>query len=110
MRCPNCQTINPPEAKFCLECGNRLVVCPNCGTVNLPMAKFCIECGTPLQQGVTRSAQPVLASPLPISTNQTLPLPDAYNTLEERRVVTIMFADITGSTQLADHLDPEDMR
>src|SRR5579864_5378539 len=48
MRCPNCQTINPPNAKFCLECGNRLVVCPNCGTVNLPTAKFCIECGTPL--------------------------------------------------------------
>src|SRR5437588_12314223 len=48
MRCPNCKTLNPPNAKFCLECGNRLVVCPNCGTVNLPVAKFCIECGTPL--------------------------------------------------------------
>src|SRR5579872_4139581 len=50
MRCPNCQTINPPHAKFCLECGNRLVVCLNCGTVNLPFAKFCIECGTPLSR------------------------------------------------------------
>src|SRR5437588_7377855 len=48
LRCPNCQTINPSQAKFCLECGNRLVVCPNCGTVNLPIAKFCIECGTAL--------------------------------------------------------------
>ena len=65
MRCPNCQTINPPEAKFCLECGNRLVVCPNCGTVNLPTAKFCIECGTALRQGVPRSVQPVPASPFP---------------------------------------------
>src|SRR5258706_12290815 len=46
MRCPNCQTVNPSNAKFCLECGNRLVVCPNCGTVNLPIAKFCIERGT----------------------------------------------------------------
>ncbi|HLJ33045.1 MAG TPA: adenylate/guanylate cyclase domain-containing protein, partial [Ktedonobacteraceae bacterium] len=116
MRCPNCQTINPPEAKFCLECGNRLVVCPNCGTVNLPTAKFCIECGTSLQQGITRPVQSVPASPLPaLSTlpaniSQTQPLPDAWNTPEERRVVTIMFADITGSTQLADHLDPEDMR
>src|SRR5690242_1493641 len=48
MRCPNCQTINPPNAKFCMECGNRLVVCPNCQTVNFPRAKFCIECGTAL--------------------------------------------------------------
>src|SRR5579872_7407873 len=116
MRCPNCQTINPPEAKFCLECGNRLVVCPNCGTVNLPTTLFRSECGTSLQQGITRPVQSVPASPLPaLSTlpaniSQTQPLPDAWNTPEERRVVTIMFADITGSTQLADHLDPEDMR
>src|SRR5205814_7362535 len=48
MRCPNCQTLNPPNAKFCLECGYRLLVCPNCGTVNPPAAKFCIECGLPL--------------------------------------------------------------
>ncbi|TMD77401.1 MAG: zinc ribbon domain-containing protein [Chloroflexi bacterium] len=48
MRCPNCQTINPPTAKFCLECGRRFGVCPNCGTVNVPTAKYCIECGTAL--------------------------------------------------------------
>src|SRR5690348_2617504 len=51
MRCPNCQTLNPPNARFCMECGNRLVVCSNCGTINLPFAKFCIECGTPLGRG-----------------------------------------------------------
>ncbi len=110
MRCPNCQTINPPEAKFCLECGNRLVICPTCGTVNLPGAKFCIECGTPLQQGPQRSLTPVPTSPLPASDNQTQPLTSGLSTPEERRVVTIMFADITGSTQLAGHMDPEDMR
>src|SRR5579883_2264304 len=59
MRCPNCQTENPANAKFCLECGNRLVVCPNCGTVNLPVAKFCIECGTPLAaQGASAAPPP----------------------------------------------------
>lgn len=41
---------------------------------------------------------------------QTQPLPDTLSNPEERRVVTIMFADITGSTPLADRLDPEDMR
>ncbi|HVB72101.1 MAG TPA: adenylate/guanylate cyclase domain-containing protein [Ktedonobacteraceae bacterium] len=154
MRCPNCQTINPPNAKFCLECGNRLLVCPNCGTVNLPFAKFCIECGTPLtahSEDTTRGRDKShpnndenghAVSPLP----DTIPSTNAggynriapadehkraaasfegnksrrdnngrdtsgpYEAPEERRVVTIMFADITGSTPLADRLDPEDMR
>src|SRR6266704_42808 len=110
MRCPNCQTINPPEARFCLECGRRLVVCPHCGTVNVPAAKFCIECGTALvSKG--ESTEPLLElvppTPMPqeaVNTESKLTPP------EERRVVTIMFADIIGSTPLADRLDPEDMR
>ncbi len=126
MRCPNCRTTNPLNAKFCMECGNRLLICPNCLTLNVSQAKFCIECGTSLL-AITRSS------------NATIPLPEinsqepatSYNgqtrisdvhverknprtgqltAPEERRVVTIMFADITGSTPLADRLDPEDMR
>jgi predicted ATPase/class 3 adenylate cyclase len=110
MRCPNCQTVNPPEAKFCLECGNRLVVCPSCGTVNVPLAKFCIECGTALKpKGESTHPLPALSPEEPqiqttANSNGKLTLP------EERRVVTIMFADIIGSTPLADRLDPEDMR
>ena len=120
MRCPYCQTINPPNAKFCLECGKRFNICPNCGTVNLPVAKFCIECGTALQPTETNKSttpQPPL-TPLTPSTRHagqrenrgTQPLPDILTNPEERRVVTIMFADITGSTPLADRMDPEDMR
>ena len=109
MRCPNCRTVNPPEAKFCLECGKRLATCPNCGTVSQPMAKFCIECGTALARK-GEPTQPLIpvssTAPSLASTNndRRLTLP------EERRVVTIMFADIIGSTPLADRLDPEDMR
>ena len=135
MRCPNCQTLNPPNAKFCLECGNRLVVCPNCGTVNLPVAKFCIECGTPLMpKGESTSPLPadieneirVRAVDTGIGQTQEVVAvspgenhkPSAQNDgnrsrltpPEERRLVTIMFADIIGSTPLADHLDPEDLR
>ena len=172
MRCPNCQTINPPNAKFCLECGNRLVVCPNCGTINLPFAKFCIECGTPLERNSTApianggsgngrdtttndgnsngrdlsrpynggngnatSALPDNGTSTNAGGNHSIPAGNEYKragtafegnrrgnlangrstsgpeeTPQERRVVTIMFADITGSTPLADRLDPEDMR
>src|SRR5713101_5084032 len=114
MRCPNCQTINPPNAKFCLECGNRLVICPNCGTVNLPNAKFCIECGTALTP-TPRGTNPLAATQAARSERQpySSELDSSKSRVtapEERRIVTIMFADITGSTPLADRLDPEDMR
>ena len=116
MRCPNCQTMNPPTAKFCLECGNRLVVCPNCGTVNLPQAKFCIECGTALTPASTPTGenpppllQPAKSERAP-SSSELDGSKSKLTAPEERRVVTIMFADITGSTPLADRLDPEDMR
>src|SRR5260370_3751871 len=114
MRCPNCQTENPPTAKFCLECGNRLVVCPHCGTINLPMAKFCIECGTLL--GSISSIASENSSLLRVKTERTHDSADQdgskirFTATEERRIVTIMFADITGSTPLADKLDPEDLR
>ncbi len=114
MRCPNCQTENAPTAKFCVECGNRLVVCPNCGTINLPTAKFCLECGTPLTPITTPVSE---NSPLqPVKIGRTTSPSDLDGSKirltapEERRVVTIMFADITGSTPLADKLDPEDLR
>lgn len=97
-----------------MECGNRLLVCPNCQTINLSQAKFCIQCGTAL-------------APLPYNQHRTAPLPEAgppeqvltsshsfsasqLSVPDERRVVTVMFADIIGSTPLADRLDPEDMR
>ncbi len=116
MRCPNCQTINPPNAKFCLECGNRLIVCPNCGTVNLPFARFCIECGTRLQlKGENTVPLPAATEPQvgdghPARNGTSATRPEVLLPPEERRVVTVMFADITGSTPLADKLDPEEMR
>src|SRR5882724_11820943 len=73
MRCPNCQTENPDQAKFCLECGNRLVICPHCGTINLPFAKFCIECGTALQTRTTKVEETI-----PIPTIKHIPL-DKHN-------------------------------
>ncbi|HLI71518.1 MAG TPA: adenylate/guanylate cyclase domain-containing protein [Ktedonobacteraceae bacterium] len=129
MRCPNCQTINPSSAKFCMECGLRFLVCPDCRTANFPQAKFCIECGISLVTGTPNSRTTVpLAAPVkvqePLAPRDRVPAAFAADSSvggadpaasqlsapEERRVVTIMFADITGSTPLADRLDPEDMR
>ena len=60
-------------------------VCPSCGHQNQPGAKFCSECGVAL--GVPRP---------PLS--------------EERKVVTVLFADLVGFTSRAEQLDPEDVR
>src|SRR6266542_5763797 len=49
MQCPRCQTENPPQAKFCLECASLLArTCSNCGTLLPPVAKFCLECAHPV--------------------------------------------------------------
>ena len=46
MNCPNCQTDNPAEAKFCMSCGTPLAnSCPNCGTELPAGAAFCFNCG-----------------------------------------------------------------
>lgn len=49
--CTACATVNPPGAKFCVECGNRFTPaeparCRECDTEMLPAAKFCASCGT----------------------------------------------------------------
>jgi hypothetical protein len=49
MQCPQCQCEHTETARFCEECGVRLVrACPGCGQEVRARAKFCPECGTPL--------------------------------------------------------------
>src|SRR5712692_6566309 len=68
MQCPACRHENPGQAKFCLECGARLVVsCSNCGTELPPSAKFCLECGARVTASsavmASRSASPEAYTP-----------------------------------------------
>ena len=79
------------------------------------MAKFCIECGSPLPSFPTTASessflQPVKSGKVHDSADLDGSSKIRLTAPDERRVVTIMFADITGSTPLADKLDPEDLR
>ena len=97
MVCSNCGTDNPPGTKFCIECAARLAqVCPSCGTANLPTAKFCGECAVALQ-GATMAA--------PAGKPASAPLGQPEVAQAERRLVSILFADLVGFTTLAEGRD-----
>ena len=71
--CPRCGKENPTEAQFCMRCGTALHrTCSTCGTSNPPDAQFCLQCGTPLSEA----------------------------TQVERRVLSVLFADLVASTPL----------
>ena len=99
MRCPSCSSENAVGRKFCAECGTRLSSgCPSCGAANDPSAKFCGECGTSL--GGSSSPRPEAASG---------PEPSGP-ALAERRIVSVLFADLVGFTALTEGRDPEQIR
>jgi class 3 adenylate cyclase/tetratricopeptide (TPR) repeat protein len=97
--CSQCRTENETGRKFCMECGAPLAAgCPNCGAPNAAAAKFCGECGTTLT-AATGAAAGVPAAAAP-----------RLSGAAERRLVTVLFADLVGFTTLAQDLDPEDTR
>jgi class 3 adenylate cyclase/tetratricopeptide (TPR) repeat protein len=111
MQCPRCQHENPPNAKFCLECGARFAVaCAQCGT-QLPVgAKFCLECGKPTDSHETEPAR--FASPQSYTPKHLAEkILTAKSALEgERKQVTVLFADLKGSMELLADRDPEEAR
>jgi class 3 adenylate cyclase/tetratricopeptide (TPR) repeat protein len=111
MKCPRCQHENPPQAKFCLECGARFAVaCAQCGT-QLPVgAKFCLECGKPTDSHGTEPAR--FASPQSYTPKHLAEkILTSKAALEgERKQVTVLFADLKGSMELLADRDPEEAR
>ena len=87
LACLACDTENPASARFCMGCGSALArPCPACGEEAPDGARFCMACGAGL------AATPVRAPSGP---------PD------ERRQVTVLFADLSGYTAVAERMDPE---
>ena len=92
--CPSCGTENGADRKFCGECGSPLArACPSCGTANAPSVKFCGECGLPLDARA------------PSAADESSPARAA-----ERRLVSVLFADLVGYTALSEGRDFEDVR
>jgi class 3 adenylate cyclase/uncharacterized protein YcbX len=108
MDCTACHHANEPDDRFCSECGAPLPAdCAACGAELRPGAKFCSQCGSP-SVASTPSAGPVARR----SIDEPVALPvEPTPALEgERKTVTVLFADIKGSMDLIEELDPEDAR
>ena len=102
--CTSCGAENPDDVKFCGECGSPLaLVCHACGAANVAGRKFCGECGTALGEALA-SAAATAAVP-----GQPTP-PAAAEPVAERRLVSVLFADLVGFTSLSESRDPEEVR
>src|SRR5262249_17890123 len=117
MRCPQCQADNREGRRFCAKCGAALAAaCPACGFTNEPGEDYCGGCGTSL--GTASTVAPPAAAPA-----HPAPSPQEYTPIHiaeriiasrealrgERKQVTVLFADLKGSTALILGLDPEEV-
>jgi len=98
MSCAGCGFDAAPDFAFCPQCGRPLSrSCPACAFVCAPGFAFCPKCGAPLTAVPASATQRPAAAPAPG--------PEA-----DRRLVTVLFADVSGFTALSERLDPEDVR
>ena len=109
MRCAKCGSDNREGAKFCRECASPLLAkCAACGALNQPGAKFCDECAAPLDAARPSRLAATLGQPdIRITPEQP---GTAFPADGERKTVTALFADIKGSMELMEDLDPEEAR
>jgi class 3 adenylate cyclase/tetratricopeptide (TPR) repeat protein len=112
MRCPRCKAENPETKKFCRKCGANLTrACPHCNSEYFLADEFCGECGfqlispqeiSPIDYTKPQSYTPKYLAEKILSTRGTIE--------GERKLVTVLFADMAGYVSLSEKLDPEEVQ
>ena len=101
MKCEGCAFDAPADFSFCPKCGRKLAAhCPACGAEASSDFAFCPRCGNALGGQAAPSVAPAPAA-------AAAPARDAES---DRRLATILFADLSGFTSISEGLDPEDVR
>src|SRR6476660_1727540 len=100
MGCPACGAENRAGARFCRSCGSTLdSACQSCGAPAEPGQSFCDSCGAKLE---SHAPTPGGTAPPPVPTHGA--------PVAERRLVSVLFADLVGFTTLSESRDAEDSR
>jgi class 3 adenylate cyclase/tetratricopeptide (TPR) repeat protein len=109
MHCPKCNFDNRHGVKFCENCGCKLdLICPECRATIPFDRRFCGECGHDLHKPKERKDldynQPKSYTPKHLAEK----ILTSRSAIEgERKTVTVLFADVAGSTSMFEKLDPE---
>ncbi|HDZ26132.1 MAG TPA: adenylate/guanylate cyclase domain-containing protein, partial [Candidatus Aminicenantes bacterium] len=111
MKCPKCQFDNREGVKFCEKCGTSIeLVCAKCGA-KIPLDRqFCGECGHDL-------SRPEEAAPIDYNQPQSYTpkflaekILTTRSSIEgERKLVTVLFADVANYMSMSENLDPEEV-
>lgn len=111
MKCRRCHFENREAARFCLKCGEKLELhCPQCGKVLPVGARFCDGCGHDLTK--PKEVPPIDYDQPQCYTPKFLAdkILTTRSSIEgERKLVTVLFADVANYTAMAEKLDPEEV-
>ena len=109
IQCSACGNENPTGQRFCDECGAALArTCPACGTLVRPQAKFCGECRSPLADAAGETPE-AKTSDVRTGGAAEVTAPSQL-AATERRLVSVLFADLVGFTALSESRDSEEVR
>jgi class 3 adenylate cyclase/tetratricopeptide (TPR) repeat protein len=102
MICSNCGSEYPAGRKFCSWCGKPIALtCPSCGAGITAEDRFCGDCGAALG---------AVSAPNSSGGPAASPTPELRASEAERRLVTVLFADLVGFMTLSERRDAEDVR